>query len=170
MKTLKEKKQLNAKEGMAMKKGAQTPLTTANALMNPQTEVLKVKDPPKDSLPESGPLSVLTQGRKHRVKMNAESCMALLDNGTQINTIMPKYICDHSLQMQPITNILGAKVACMGLGNTYIRPLGYIIIQVQVDRVQAYEEDQIALVILDLSKFMAQIPVILGTPYHQLHH
>ena len=52
----------------------------------------------------------------------------------------------------------------MGLGNAYTRPLGYIVIWVQVDGVQGYDEDQIALVILDLSNFMAQIPVILGTP------
>ena len=38
------------------------------------------------------------------------------------------------------------------------------MIWVQVDRVQGYDEDQIALVILDLSNFVAQIPVILGTP------
>ena len=90
--------------------------------------------------------------------------MALLDNGAQINTIMPKYVSDHSLQVGPITNLLGAKVACMELGNTYTRPLGYVIIQVQVDRVQGYDKDQIALVIPDLSNFAAQIPVILGTP------
>ena len=81
--------------------------------------------------------------------------MALLDNGTQINTIMPKYISDHSLQMGPITNLLGDKVACMGLGNAYTGPLGYVIIWVQVDRVQGYDEEQIALVILDLSNFVA---------------
>ena len=71
-----------------------------------------------------------------RVKINGESCMALLDNGAQINTIKPKYISDHSLQMGLITNLLGAKVACIRLGNAYMRPLGYVIIQVQVDRVQ----------------------------------
>ena len=90
--------------------------------------------------------------------------MALLDNGAQINTIMPRYLSDHSLQVVPITNLIGSKVTCIGLGNTYTRPLGYIIIQVQVDRVQGYDEDQIALVILDLSNFVAQILVILGTP------
>ena len=90
--------------------------------------------------------------------------MALLDNGAQINTIMPKYVSDHSLQMGPITNLLGAKVTCIGLGNAYTRPLGYVIIQVQVDRVQGYDKDQIALVIPDLSNFATQIPVILGTP------
>ena len=59
---------------------------------------------------------------------------------------------------------MGSKVTCIGLGNAYMRPLGYIVIWVQVDRVQGYDEDQIALVILDLSNFAAQIPVILGTP------
>ena len=81
--------------------------------------------------------------------------MALLDNGTQINTIRPKYVSDHLLQMGLITNLLGAKVTCIGLGNAYTRPLGYIFIQVQVDRVQGYDEDQIALVIPDLSNFAA---------------
>ena len=38
------------------------------------------------------------------------------------------------------------------------------MIQVQVDGVQGYDEDQIALVMMDLSNFAAQIPVILGTP------
>ena len=89
--------------------------------------------------------------------------MALLDNGAQISTITPKYVGDHLLQMGLITDLLGAKVTCMGLGNTYMRPLGYIIIWVQVDGVQGYDKDQIALIILDLSNFAAQIPVILGT-------
>ena len=62
--------------------------------------------------------------------------MALLDNVTQTNTITPKYVSDHSLQMGPITNLLGSKVACVELGNAYMRPFGYIIIWVQVDGVQ----------------------------------
>ena len=45
-----------------------------------------------------------------------------------------------------------------------MRPLGYVIIWVQVDGVQGYDKDQIALVIPDLFNFAAQIPVILGTP------
>ena len=52
----------------------------------------------------------------------------------------------------------------MGLGNAYTRLLGYVVIQVQVDGVWGYNEDQIALVIPDLSNFVVQIPVILGTP------
>ena len=56
------------------------------------------------------------------------------------------------------------KVICVGLGNTYTRPLGYVVIWVQVDGVQGYDEDQIALVIPDFSRFAARVPVILGMP------
>ena len=66
--------------------------------------------------------------------------------------------------MGPITNLLGAKVTYIGLGNAYTRPLGYIVVQVQVDGVQGYDKDQIALVILDLSNFTARAPILLGTP------
>ena len=90
--------------------------------------------------------------------------MAVLDNGTQINTIMPKYVSDHLLQVGPVIDLLGVKVTCIGLGNAYTKPLGYVIIQVQVDGVQVYDEDQIALVILDVSNFAARVPAILGTP------
>ena len=90
--------------------------------------------------------------------------MALLDNCAQINTIMPRYASDVSLQVGLITDLIGSKVTCMGLGNAYTRPLGYIVIQVQVDRVQGYDEFQIALVIPDLSNFVAWIPVTFGTP------
>ena len=87
--------------------------------------------------------------------------MALLDNGAQVNAITPKYVSNHSLQVGPITNLI---TTCVGLDNTYTRLLGYIMIQVQVDRVWGYDKDQIALVIPDFSNFVAQIPVILGTP------
>ena len=66
--------------------------------------------------------------------------------------------------MGPITDLMGSKVTCVGLGNAYTRPLGYVVIQVQVDRVRGYNEDQIALVILDFSKFAARVPVILRMP------
>ena len=59
---------------------------------------------------------------------------------------------------------MGRWFICAGLGNTFTQPIGYIIIWVQVDGVQGYDEDQITLVVLDLSNFTALVPVILGTP------
>ena len=97
-------------------------------------------------------------------KKNGESCMALLDSGVKVNTITPRYIKEHSLQVGPITDLMGSEVACVGLGNTYTRLLGYVVIWVQVDRVWGYDEDQIALIIPDFSNFATRVPVILGTP------
>ena len=45
--------------------------------------------------------------------------MALLDNGAQVNTIMPRYVNKDSPQVGPITDLMGSKVACVGLGNAY---------------------------------------------------
>ena len=90
--------------------------------------------------------------------------MALLDNGAQVNTITLRYVKEHSLPIGLITDLMGSKVTCTGLGNAYTRLLGYIIIQVQVDGVQGYDEDQIALIIPDFSNFAMRVPVILGTP------
>ena len=42
MKTARDKKQLNGKEGMAMMKGAQAPPTTMNATKSPQQEAQEV--------------------------------------------------------------------------------------------------------------------------------
>ena len=42
VKTSRDKKQLNGKEGMAATKEAQTPLTTTSAMKSPQTEAPKV--------------------------------------------------------------------------------------------------------------------------------
>ena len=70
----------------------------------------------------------------------------------------------HSLLVGLITDLMGAKVACIGLGNAYTRPLGYVIIWAQADGVWGYDEDQIALIIPDFSKFTVRVPVILGMP------
>ena len=166
MKTTRDKKQLNGKEGMATMKGAQTPLTTMNAAKNPpeggsrgikitsQTPFLNL-----DPFQQWCRIENVT-----KVKINGESCMALLDNGAQVNTIMPRYVSNHSLEIGPITDLMGSKVTCIGLGNAYKRPLGYVVIWVQVDRVWGYDEDPIAIVILDFSNLTARVPVILGMP------
>ena len=99
-----------------------------------------------------------------KVRINGERCMALLNNGVQLNTIMPSFVKEHSLNIGPLSDLVGRRVTCVGLGNVLTRPLGYIIIGVQVDGVQGYGKDQIALVIPDWSNFTMRVPVILGTP------
>ena len=66
--------------------------------------------------------------------------------------------------MGPITDLMGSKVTCVGLGNAYTRQLGYVVIQVQVDGVWGCNEDEKALVIPDFSNFATRVPIILGMP------
>ena len=73
-------------------------------------------------------------------------------------------IKEHSLPVGLITNLMGSKVTCVGLGNTYTRLLGYVVIWVQVEGVWGYDEDQIALIIPDFLNFEMRVPIILGTP------
>ena len=41
------------------------------------------------------------------VWVNRQSCMALLDKGAQINTIIPGFIENHSLDMGPLLDLMG---------------------------------------------------------------
>ena len=59
--------------------------------------------------------------------------MAVLDNGMQINTIMPGYVENHSLDVRPLSGLVGSWVSCVGLGNALTWPIGYVIIWIQVD-------------------------------------
>ena len=90
--------------------------------------------------------------------------MALLDNDAEINTITPSFVESHSFEVGPLSDLVGRWVTYVGLGNALTQPMGYIVIWVQVDGVQGYDEDQIALVIPDLSNFVAKVPIIWGTP------
>ena len=53
-----------------------------------------------------------------KVRINRESCMAHLNNSVQINTITcSSFVEEHSLNVGPLTDLLGRHVACVGLGN-----------------------------------------------------
>ena len=160
---------LNQKEGMVPKKGAWAPQGKVATSKVPQDRVPKVWDT-KQCYPLLNP-NPFNQwyGIENvaKVRVNGESCMALLDNGIQINTIMWGFIENHSLDVGPLSDFVGRWVACIGLGNAFTWLMGYVVIWVQVDRVQGYDEDQIALVIPDLSTFMAWVP---GNPHDKLHH
>ena len=75
-------------------------------------------------------------------------------------------VCEHSLEVGPITDLMGSKATCVGLGNAYTRLLGYVVIWVQVDRVWGYDEDQIALVIPDLLQVCSQSPCYPWNAYY----
>ena len=90
--------------------------------------------------------------------------MALLNNGAQINTITPDFLESHSLEVVLFSDLVGRWGTCVGLGNALTWPVGYAVIWIQVDGIQGYDEDQVVLLIPDLSNFVARVPIILGTP------
>ena len=51
-----------------------------------------------------------------------------------------------------------------GFGRLFSQPLGYVNARVQVEGVRGYNEDQVALIVPDLTTFGSQVPVTLGTP------
>ena len=162
----KENTQLNHKEGTALRKGAQAPQIKMTMPKNPPGGGSQgVTQPKQTPFLNLDPFQHCYRVKNIvKVKINGGSCKAFLDNGTQINTITPNYVRNHSLEMGPITDLIGIRVACMSLGNAYTHPLGYIIVWVQVDGVQGYDKDQVALVIPDESKFVEWVAIILGTP------
>ena len=166
MKAARDKKQLNGKEGMATGEGSPDPSKISQCHKEPPTGGSRgVESSSQTPFLNPDPFQ-WWYGMENvaKVKINRESCMALLDNGVQVNTITLRYVKEHSLPVGPITDLMGSKVACIGLGNAYTKLLGYIIIWVQVDGVQGYDKDQIALIIPDFSNFVVRVPIILGTP------
>ena len=50
------------------------------------------------------------------------------------------------------------------MGGRITKPLGYVILQVQIPHVPSYDEDQVALVVEEDSNFLRRCQVIIGTP------
>ena len=93
----------------------------------------------------------------------------LLDNGARVNSVTPAYVCRHKLKVGSIEaldhsmNPYGRRVPLVGVGSK-ARPLGYVVICVQVEGVPKYDEDQVTIVVDDNTSFSWRVPVVLGTP------
>ena len=84
-------------------------------------------------------------------KINNEVSWALLDSGSTINVVTPEFVEAHSLDMGLLSNLVDGTLKINGFGGLFYWPLGYVIIRVQVEGVKGYNEDQVALVIPDLT-------------------
>ena len=79
-----------------------------------------------------------------------------------INAVTPEFVEAHSLDIGLLSNLVNGTVRANSFGGLFSWPLGYVVIRVQVERVQGYNEDQVALVIPDPTYFGSQLPVTLG--------
>ena len=97
------------------------------------------------------------------VGIDNESSWALLDNGSMISAVSPKFVEAHSLDVCPLSNLVNSTVRVNSFSGLFSRPLSCIVIRVQVEGVWGYEEDQVALVTPDPIDFGSWVPVTLGT-------
>ena len=44
------------------------------------------------------------------------------------------------------------------------RPIGYVVMRVQIDGISSYDEDHVALIAQSSTKFVHKVPMILGMP------
>ena len=64
---------------------------------------------------------------------------------------------------QDLNNHAG-RIPINGAGVKHTKPLGYVVIRVQIPYAPSYDEDQVALIIEDPQLFSKQCPVVLETP------
>ena len=96
--------------------------------------------------------------------MDGERIWALLDTGCQINTVTPQLVEALGLEVLPMEDLVGDQKECIiGVGGSAVQPKGYVVVNLQVDTTNNYNEDAIAIVIPDASRFASQVPMIIGT-------
>ena len=84
--------------------------------------------------------------------------------------MMPAYVRQHNLGVHPITeldhskNPYGDHIPLVGLGGGQSKPLGFMLLRVQIEGMLHYDKQQVVFVLDNPSAFSARIPVILGTP------
>ena len=83
-----------------------------------------------------------------------------------MNLVTPEYVKKRKLDVVSIQDLNHHKgrIPLGGMGRNITKPLGYIILRVQIPYVSSYDEEQVALVVEDDSSFIRKCPVVLGTP------
>ena len=82
-----------------------------------------------------------------------------------MNIVTPEFVKTRGLaagSIQDLNNHAGC-ILINGAGGKHTKPLGYIVIRVQIPYAPSYDEDQVALIVEDPSLFSQKCPVILGT-------
>ena len=96
----------------------------------------------------------------------------LIDSGVRSIAVTPTYMKEHKLQVGPVHDLAlhPTSIPISGIGG-HTATLGYVIINIQVEGIPSYYEEQVALVILNVTQLGLKVQVILGTPMiHQLCH
>ena len=94
----------------------------------------------------------------------------MIDSGGWSNAMTPAYVKKHKMKVRPVHNLAlhPTSIPISGIGG-HTATLWYVIINVQVEGIPSYYEEQVALVIPNVTQLGLKVLVILGTPtIHQL--
>ena len=89
------------------------------------------------------------------VKFVVEGCEvdALADSGSQVNTMMPKFVTQNGWLVLPLEDLVDHPLHLVGWGGNRTWLLGFVILRVQVKEIVVYDEDIIFLIVPDGSDF-----------------
>ena len=104
--------------------------------------------------------------------INGQWEQVLINSGAWSNAVTPAYVKEHKMMVQPVHDLAlhPTSIPISGIGG-HMATLGYVIINIQVEGIPSYYEEQVALVILNVTQLGLKVPVILETPtIHRLCH
>ena len=89
----------------------------------------------------------------------------LIDSGVWSNAMTPTYVKEHKMKVRPVHDLAlhPTSIPISSIGG-HMAALGYVIINVQVEGIPSYYEEQVALVIPNVTQLGLKVLVILGTP------
>ena len=89
----------------------------------------------------------------------------LINSGARSNAVTPTYVKEHKMKVQPVHNLAlpPTSIPISSIGG-HTAALRYVIINVQVEGIPSYYEEQVALVIPNVTQLGLKVLVILGTP------
>ena len=96
----------------------------------------------------------------------------LIDSGAQCNTMLPEYAKACKMRVGPVHELATSpqEIPIQGIARN-TNALSYVVINVQIGGIPSYNEEQVTLVIEDISGLGIRVPVILAMPtIHRLCH
>ena len=96
----------------------------------------------------------------------------LIDSGAQCNAVSPEYPKVCKVRVGPVHKLATSpqEIPIQGITRN-TNALGYVVINIQIGGIPSYNEEQVALVIQDISGLGMRVLVILGMPtIHRLCH
>ena len=89
---------------------------------------------------------------------------ALVDSGSQVNTIMPALVQQYEFPVLPLEDLVDYPLNLIGLGGKHTSLLEFVILRMQVWGIAGYDEDAMFLVVPDEvpneSEFGQRVPLV----------